>query len=221
MKTSIVISAALLFAVVSCGKRSYHQKLPDMSLMKLPAMPIEKQTLPDDFKLDKCYESENLALTFPSENNRGQVIIRGEDAKMIFEHLKIKADSRQNKIGLNIFCSQTLCSLSIDYKTLAINELSQQGTRKDNSIADLIQDYTSPRLQMNASKKRAKIFLAGNDAKALYLASDLKPSKIVVDGIQFERKSNKVDCRKNTQTNEYTCHINLKSESGVIESPKK
>jgi hypothetical protein len=121
-----------------------------------------------DFALTETFEGSFLTLAYPNDGNWGWIHIDDEDAKALFDSLRVKAVATEknetyaagtSKTGENIRCfkgaelktptvDQYSCAIYIDYKKGSAN-LLQPHVEFDGSVPALTEKYMGTTLNLN------------------------------------------------------------------------
>lgn len=243
---SLIALTILSTMIIGCSGKNSGTKVeapasnPNKDTVTQPSVSggNSKVTVADDFKLQETYAGQNLMMIYPHRGNWGWVKVNDEDAKVLYDHMKVKPlyrsgslMSSNTKTGTHVSCfekaqhsqpneKEYACSIYINYRLGTVKYVrSKRGVDKDKDVPDLIVDYKGKNVEMDAVKKTAKISFKDDDAKALFLTMDVIMTGIHSGDKYFDRKASLIDCRRDSELDLYSCEINFQYETGMLDFP--
>lgn len=239
-----------LVIAVSCNekdskKSSSQDQINSQDKTKVETLPAETSSskVPDNFTLSQSYQGTDLLLVYPHAGNWGWWRLKGDDAKKLYETLRVKETDTpggivyapgRSKDGSHVTCyRQSLkeepanilysCSLYIEYKNAKVNEITRSKKVKvDKKIADISEDFKGTNLRLDSKDQVATLMIDGDDAKALYLTLDDRLLTGINEGSEnFERKVDNFDCRKGLNVTKFKCLVRLDLKKGSLALPKE
>lgn len=227
MKSSIIF--ILLIAITACAKKNPNYKgNPIKDLLSL------QQALTASVK-PFVVKTKNLDLIYPNEKKAGKISLIVEDAKALYEALRVKPlefdDTEQQqtlktKQGNHLKCFEldpsngpTLwgCELDIQYEEGSVSLLMDH-VELDEEVGQLKEDYTGLNLTLKSNQsQKSTITLKQNSALVLYtlLAApeqEIDPKTKVKTGQDYF-------CTKvnsSTADDIYTCELAFDLETGQV-----
>lgn len=191
------------------------------------------------------YQGSIVTLAVPSAKNWGSIRISDEDAKALYQALRIKTTATQKnqnylegtaKTGHGIRCykgaevktptaEEYSCSIYFDYVTGTVNEMSKK-VEFDETVPAISEKFSGQSVIIDPSAKVPTAFIrvTGLDAQAMYTLLRTK-GQFNADADQtditaMERKGKNITCVKSRPSgateDSYKCMLSLNALSGAI-----
>jgi len=240
----LALTTLTLGACTKAKKTKINIPMPDTAQIVSQARGLVASlnpTVDENFKLSQSYLGRNLVMIFPHDTNWGWVNLGGNDAKTMYDVLRIEATEGNGneewmpssvKTAENIVCLKMSrkeapenvrysCNVYIEYK--AANVIPTIGpTPVIDATAEnaVIADYAGENLKIDGASQIATISFKGADAQALYNTIEVPLSEIDQADGPYNRKVNMIDCRSGVNVKEQACSIRVNAATGVLELPE-
>ena len=197
-----------------------------------------------DIEKEGTYTGPSVTLTKNAEgktDNKGQIVIGSDDAKELYERMKVKAVSPNTatelnvqhvtKKGKNLECSQFTrgadskfsCVVYIDYRTGKLSYGDQAVVMDDQAKVETKAFSTDTLSILEGEAGIAIMSVKGDDAKALYDTLSGKETPMLGDtNLSSKTKSGEnVRCYENTVGKKdavptYTCSLSIVTADGTV-----